>query len=542
MPVLYVSPADPETEKELEMPILKQPSTRGGFVAALALVALLAACGGAPSVQGTPTPMACNTPTAASATSVPPGAPVEDSCYAAEWLAPNGNLYNTRVAHSTIASTNVSKLGIAWTIPLPCSGPNGADVANPVIANGIAYLQDGASNVLAVQYATGRVLWTHEYDSPDYGPNGVTIANGRIYGVTASGVFALDAHTGQQVWYDTQLATGQVRFDIAPQVANGKVFVSSALTFGGGIIYALDAASGATLWSFQTVVDKMGQQLKATAGGAWDAMLIGPDNSVYAGIGNPYLSLQEAQATPSRELYTDSIVKLNQTTGQLEWYYQAFPNDFHDWDLQISPIYTTVAGRPVVLAAGKGGVVFAFDATSGQLLWKTSVGIHNGHDDDDQLALDGTLHQQTPYTLSPGEAGGVETNMAAADGVVYVPVDNLPETFATAAAPVGTSNFLQGKGEMEAIDIATGKLLWATQLPQLLFGGATVSNDLVWTTTFTGELIALSRQDGSVVWTAQLPAGSNATLAIVGNTLLAGAGIPLTATQHPVVVAYRLGT
>ena len=271
-------------------------------------------------------------------------------------------------------------------------------------------------------------------------------------------------------------------------------------------------------------------------------MLIGPDNSVYAGIGNPYLSLQEAQATPSRELYTDSIVKLNQTTGHLEWYYQAFPNDFHDWDLQISPIYTTVAGRPVVLAAGKGGFVFAFDAMSGQLLWKTSVGIHNGHDNDDQLALDGTLHLQTPYTLYPGEAGGVETNMAEADGVVYVPVVNLPETFATATAPVGTSNFFQGKGEMVAIDIATGKPLWATQLPQLPFGGATVSNDLVFTTTFTGELIALSRQDGSIVWTAQLPAGSNATLAIVGNTLLAGAGIPLTATQHPAVVAYRLGT
>jgi glucose dehydrogenase len=326
--------------------------------------------------------------------------------------------------------------------------------------------------VIAVQDATGRVLWTHQYNSlPRQGPNGVTFANGRIYGVTACGVFALDAHTGRQVWYNTHLATGQVNFDIAPQVANGKVFVSSALTVGGGIIYALDAATGATLWSFQTVVDKMGQQLKAPVGGAWDALLIGPDNSVYAGIGNPYLSLQEAQATPSRELYTDSIVKLNQTTGQLEWYYQAFPDDFHDWDLQISPIYTTVAGRPVVLAAGKGGVVFAFDAMSGQLLWKTAVGIHNGHDDDDRLALDGKLRLQTPYTLEPGEAGGVETNMAAADGVVYVPVDNLPETFATATARVGTSNFFRGKGEMVAIDIATGKPRWATQLPQLPLGG-----------------------------------------------------------------------
>ncbi|HEY6542950.1 MAG TPA: PQQ-binding-like beta-propeller repeat protein [Ktedonobacteraceae bacterium] len=556
--VLYLSPAVTETEKELKMQILKRPGTWRRIVAALVLAALLAACGGSPSAQGTPTPQAtlipqgtptplpCNTSAAASATSVPPGAPVEDICDATEWPSPNENLYNTRVAHSTIASTNVSELKIAWTIPLQGTGATGADVANPVIANGIAYLQDGASNVIAVQDATGRILWTHKYNSPDYGPNGVTIANGRIYGVTASGVFALDAHTGQQVWYETHLAadgTCSFCFNIAPQVANGKVFVSSALTFGGGIIYALDAASGATLWSFQTVVDKTGQQLKATAGGAWDALLIGPDNSVYAGIGNPYISLQQAQATPSRELYTDSLVKLSQAAGKLAWYYQAFPDDFHDWDLQISPIYTTTAaGRPVILAAGKGGFVFAFDAMSGQLLWKTAVGIHNGHDDDDQLALGGKLHLQTPYTLEPGEAGGVETNMAAADGVVYVPVENLPETFATATARVGTSNFSQGKGEMVAIDIATGKPRWATQLPQLPFGGATVSNDLVWTTTFTGEVVALSRKAGSVVWTAQLPAGSNATLAIVGNTLLAGAGIPLTATQHPVVVAYRPGT
>jgi outer membrane protein assembly factor BamB len=471
---------------------------------------------------------------------VPPGAPPEDVQFANEWPSPNGDLYNTRVAHSAISSTNVSQLGIAWTLPLQGTGISGAAFANPVLADGIAYLQDAASNVTAVRYATGQVLWTHQYDSPDTGPNGVTIANGRIYGVTATGVFALDAPTGQQVWYATDLAP-QAHFDIAPQVADGKVFVSSAVTVGGGILYALDASTGATLWSFQTMVDTIGQQLSAPAGGAWDAVLIGPDHSVYAGIGNPYLSLQEAQATPSRELYTDSLVKLSQATGTLEWYYQAFPNDFHDWDLQISPIYTTAAGRPVVLAAGKAGFVFAFDPASGQLLWKTSVGIHNGHDDDGQLALEGTLHLETPYTLSPGEVGGVETNMAAADGVVYVPVVNLPETFTDATQRVGRSNFAEATGEMVAIDIATGQQSWSTTLPQMPLGGATVSNDLVFTTTVNGEVVALSRMDGSIVWTANLPAGSNAPLAIAGNTLLAAAGVPLDLTQHPVMVAYGLG-
>jgi outer membrane protein assembly factor BamB len=503
-------------------------------MAALVLAVLL-------SVRSAPSAMERTASAASVAPSVPPGAPVEDIRYAHEWPAPNGDLYNTRVAHATIASTNVAKLGMAWTIPLRGTGPTGADVANPVIAAGIAYLQDGASDVMAVRYATGQVLWTHVYNSPEYGPNGVTIANGRIYGVTATGVFALDAKTGRQVWYDTHLAARKAHFAIAPQVANGKVFVSSALTVGGGIIYALDTQTGATIWSFQTVADKVGRQLPVPTGGAWDAVLIGPDHSVYAGIGNPYLSQQEAQVTPSRELYTDSIVKLSEATGKLEWYYQAFPDDFHDWDLQISPIYTTAAGRPVVLAAGKGGFVFAFDPASGKLRWKTAVGMHNGHDHDDQLALEGKLQLKTPYTLYPGEAGGVETNMAAADGVAYVPVVNLPDTYTTATARVGAAKFLQASGEMVAIALATGKELWATKLAQMPLGGATVSHDLVFTTTLTGEVVALSRKNGAIVWTTRLPAGSNATLAIAGSTLLAGAGLPLTKTQHPVVVAYRLG-
>ena len=520
--------------REFRMSSRKSRSTRGGIKAALALAVLL-------SLSSAPSAMEHTASAASVATSVPPGAPAEDVRYATEWPSPNGDLHNRRVAHTTISAANVSKLGVAWTIPLSGAGTTGWDVANPIIAHGSAYLQDGASNVMAVRYSTGQVLWTRLYNSPDYGPNGVTIANGRIYGVTATGVFALDAKTGRQLWYNTHLAARKASFDIPAQVAHGKVFVSSALTVGGGILYALDAKTGATIWSFQTVADKVGQQLSAPAGGAWDAFLIGPDNSVYAGIGNPYLSQLEAQTTPSRELYTDSIVKLNQATGKLEWYYQAFPGDFHDWDLQISPIYTAAAGHPVVLAAGKGGFVFAFDPASGKLLWKTAVGIHNGHDHDDQLALEDKLHLQTPYTLYPGEAGGVETNMAAVHGVVYVPVVNLPSTYTKVTARLGTSNFAQATGEMVAIAIATGKKLWTTKLPQMPLGGATVANDLVFTTTFSGEVVALLRKNGSIVWRARLPAGSNATLAIAGSTLLAGAGVPLTTTQHPVVVAYRLG-
>ena len=373
----------------------------GGYVgavkrsaAALAVVVVAAACS---SSAGSATKVSEATIPANLTGSVPPGAPSEDIKYVNEWPSPNGGLYNTRVATSSISAANVSKLTIAWTLPLTASGASGRDVANPVIADGVAYLQDGMSNVTAVNIASGRTMWTHMFNSSDYGPNGVTLAYGRVYGVTATGVFALDAATGHQDWYQPSFEGGKARFDIAPEVANHRVFVASALTAGGGLVYALDATSGTTDWSFQTVVDKTGQGLKSTAGGAWDPLLVGPDGSIYAGTGNPYLSQQQAQSNPSRELYTDSLVKLRQTSGRLEWYYQAFPDDFHDWDLQASPILTAAAGRSIVLASGKGGYVFALDPSTGALVWKTAVGLHNGHDDDDELArrqaaVDPALH------------------------------------------------------------------------------------------------------------------------------------------------------
>src|SRR4029077_11280866 len=167
-------------------------------------------------------------------------------------------------------------------------------------------------------------------------------------------------------------------------------------------------------------------------------------------------------------------------------------------------------------------------------------GIDTGHAQDDELALAGKLQLQTPYVIFPGEAGGVETNMAVADGVAYVPVVDLGTTYTKPTMVVGTSNFLGATGEMAALDVATGRQLWTAKLQQAPYGGATVAGDMVFTTTFTGELVALSRTGGATARPAQLPAGSNAPLAIAADSLSADTGVPLSPTQQPAVVAYRL--
>jgi mono/diheme cytochrome c family protein len=210
--------------------------------------------------------------------------------------------------------------------------------------------------------------------------------------------------------------------------------------------------------------------------------------------------------------------------------------------MQLSPIAAQVNGTPAVIDGGKMGYVYAMDAKSGKLIWKTPVGKHNGHDMDSAKALQhkfGPL--KTPVDIEPGIYGGVETNMAVADDVVYAAVVNLPVPITDATKALGTPDFSKGKGEMVALDLNTGKILWDTKLPTMPLGAATVSNDLVWTTLFNGNVVAFSRKDGSIVRQIELPAATNSPIAIAGDTLIAGAGLPHGKGQTAQVVAYRIG-
>ena len=48
----------------------------------------------------------------------------------------------------------------------------------PVVVNGVVYMQDLESNVMAIELATGKVLWKHDYNSINGGPDGVNVVNG----------------------------------------------------------------------------------------------------------------------------------------------------------------------------------------------------------------------------------------------------------------------------------------------------------------------------------------------------------------------------
>jgi outer membrane protein assembly factor BamB len=476
------------------------------------------------------------------------------------WAYPNGDGGNTRDADgSVISAANVASLREAWSFHIvgtAAAGVHGAGAlaANPVVTGGTVYLQDLDANVYAIALATGRLRWEHQVNVPEAtgpGPDGVAVAGGVVYGDTPTSVFALNASTGAVIWTNNGLlTTGQGTFEIQPTVADGRVYLASAYGSGpgGGMLLALDAASGKLLWKFNTVAG--GQAPGVTAlglgsGGAWQTPLVGSDGSVTFGIGNPYQSIGEAITHPTRQLYTDSVLNLDAATGRLRWYYQGVPNDFMDHDLQASPIAATVGGVPAIIGGGKVGIVYAMNASTGALLWKTPVGVHNGTDDAGLLLLEHKLTIKLPYTWEPGSLGGVLTNMAVADGSVYAAAINVALKSTTMSSVDGSaSGGGTPGGDIEALNLATGAVEWDTTVSSLPLGAVTVSNDLVFTTLWNGTLIALNRTTGAIVYRHPLPTTTNAPLAVFGNTVLVPAGGPETSAKggggDPQLVAYTV--
>jgi outer membrane protein assembly factor BamB len=467
---------------------------------------------------------------------------------------PNVDTSNTRYVGGPIDSSNVATLATAWKLPITTKSEYGSYSSAPIVSGGVIFSQDLDSNVQAIDLKTGKVIWAKSYESPDQGPNGLVVQGGMVFGATTNAAFALDEKTGEQLWSVTLARNVHEGIDMAPGYHDGIVYVSTVpgntTQFykgeGVGILWALEARTGRKLWHFDTVPEDLWAPTNVsinTGGGLWYAPAFDEHGYMYVGTGNPGPFPGTSQfpwgsSRPGPDLYTDSIVKLNASTGQIKWYYQLVPHDLYDHDLQDPPILATVGGRHVVIAAGKGGIVIALDAETGKLLWKRPVGTHNGHDNDNLYALKGEYSKlKLPETVYPGLLGGVIAPMATNGSTVFVPVVNHSVTITSQSQTEEQSPL---EGEVVALEAATGAVKWVQKLPSAAFGAATAVNDVVLVPAFSGKLFAFNDSNGSIAWETQLPAGINTGVSVSGDTVIAPAGIAVESGQTPEIVAYRL--
>ena len=324
-----------------------------------------------------------------------------------DWPLHNLDAQNSRFSPlDQIDVSNAGTLTQKWQLDLPKSVSVAS--ATPIVVGGIMYLNSGET-LFAVDGATGRTLWTASAPAEfPGGGRGPASGDGRIYATGRSMIAAFDAADGTPIEsfgngglvsparaaldfkdpdrYPPDFDPESIGYLIAasPTYADGTLFVGLAVSenvIPGGLVAALDAVTGTVKWVFRTIPQGPGDdgweltkdtwsEPERYGGGIWSPPAVDPAlNMVYVNVSNPTPNY-DGSSRKGSNLFTNSIVALDATTGKLRWYFQAIHHDIWDWDLVTGPTLfdVTIDGRPVkgLASLAKTCYVYALDRETGK--------------------------------------------------------------------------------------------------------------------------------------------------------------------------------
>jgi len=347
------------------------------------------------------------------------------------WLTYSGSYKSWRYsALNQINRQNASTLKLAWVYQMVTIHKV---ETTPLVVDGVMYLSEPPSNVVALDAATGRPYWHYRRILPskinvccDQVNRGVAILDDRVFiGTVDAHLVALNAKTGAVLW-DIAVADNRAGYAItgAPLVVKDMVITGIA---GGeygirGFLDAYDAKTGKRRWRFYTIPapgEKGSETWKGDAwqrGGAptWVTGSYDPElNLVVWGTGNPAPDWN-GDVRPGDNLYADSAIALDADTGVLKWHFQFVQHDTHDWDAVQVPVLVDSdwRGRPrkLVYWAHRGGFFYVLDRSTGEfLMGKPFMGQTWAKGLDDQgrpVLIPGTEPTEAGVIVAPGVQGG----------------------------------------------------------------------------------------------------------------------------------------
>ena len=486
-----------------------------------------------------------------------------------DWLTYGGDLGQHRFWPSdAINARNVQNLKVKWIFQ---TGVLGSFENTPIVEKGVMYVTTPYNHAYALDAATGKELWRFEHKLSTVplccGPNnrGFALLGDHLFMTTLdASLVALDKRTGNKVW-ETQVADPEMGYSLtmAPVIYKDKVIVGMGGAEYGirGMITAYNAADGKMAWRWYTVPAPDDLQPDGTKG--WEGVFadkadgINPLNRdiaaekaaigsgkyndswmhggasnwmtdtidvkrglLFAALGNPSPDL-DGSVRPGDNRWSDSLVALNADTGKLVWAYQYVAHDVWDLDAVSPPILAEVPddqGKMVaaVIHGGKTGWVYVHNRETGKLIRRSP----------NMIPHENLFAQPTEQgvRMLPGANGGVEWSPGAYNPKTkYAYYVNLhqPMNYNFKHDPwekgklwlAGAFTAIAGEpqwGNVVAVNVATGKIVWRTKTPQPMIGGAfTTASGLVFAGEGNGSFKAYDAETGKVLWSFQCGAGVN---------------------------------
>lgn len=313
---------------------------------------------------------------------------------------------------SQIDTSNVSGLEIAWTYQSGDLTHQSTQIqANPIIIDGVLFGTSPNLKVFALDASSGQEIWSFdpfgdENEQPSFHVNrGVSYWEGdetaRILFSAGSFLYAVDAGEGTllenfgeagrvslkegfdekyQDYYSVATSPGVVYQDL--------IIIGSRVSEGAdaapGDIKAFNVKTGELVWTFHTI-PRPGEFGHETwedpdawqrIGGAnsWAGMALDEERGiVYIPTGSASPDFYGGNRR-GENLFANSLLALDASTGERIWHYQTVYHDLWDRDLPSAPSLVSVHhnGKKIdaISQTTKMGTVFLFDRETGEPLFE----------------------------------------------------------------------------------------------------------------------------------------------------------------------------
>ncbi|MEH6586208.1 MAG: PQQ-binding-like beta-propeller repeat protein [Halioglobus sp.] len=423
------------------------------------------------------------------------------------------DLENTRHAESIVDSTNVTELALNFSYA--SDGASEMRGAATVTAQAIFFA--GGDTVTAINRNSGCRYWSYRTELAGGVFRSASVLlhtpeqdDALVYvGDYRGNVHALNASDGSLRWLEFAGSNSTHHFITGGMQAQGKTLivpVSSKEVFTGafnpggccvshGVLTALNASTGERLWDYHTteeatqVIQPL-ERMGPNGAPIWSTPTIDIERgAIYIGTGQNY--------TEPTTGTSDAIISLDIETGSVNWIFQATEGDAwnyacalmrplrcpdpegHDFDFGAAPVLANEGSS--LIAADKGGMIYALNPDNGNLNWsrKLSIGswlggIHWGLAVDDQRIYAAA----TDFEIDPA-SGNLEDLVPGANPGIY------------------------------ALELATGDLIWeihperlyeGLQTPLLFSAAVSVTNDVLFAGSLIGTMKAYATDDGRELW------------------------------------------